>query len=129
MSFQIILLILIIVAALILFSIETLPAEVIALGIMMALILTGILPADQAFLGFGSDTAMMILGLLILTAALVRTGVIQQLTRKILMTVGDNENHLYWVIMGTASIMSGFYFQHRYLSLFYANDYWPGSQV
>jgi di/tricarboxylate transporter len=108
MSFQIILLILIIVAALILFSIETLPAEVIALGIMMALILTGILPADQAFLGFGSDTAMMILGLLILTAALVRTGVIQQLTRKILMTVGDNENHLYWVIMGTASIMSGF---------------------
>ena len=108
MSLEIILLIIIIIAALVLFSIETLPADVIALGIMVSLILTGILPADKAFLGFGSDTAMMILGLLILTAALVRTGVIQQLSRKILTTVGSSENQLYWVIMGAASILSGF---------------------
>lgn len=108
MSLNIILLIIIILLALVLFSIETLPAEVIALGVMMALLLTGILPPDIAFEGFGSDTAVMILGLLILTAALVRTGVIQKITRAIIHTVGDNPNKLYWVIMGTAGILSGF---------------------
>jgi di/tricarboxylate transporter len=75
---------------------------------MMALILTGILPAETAFSGFGSDTAMMILGLLILTAALVRTGIVQIISRRILRSVGKNQTQLYWVLMGTAGILSGF---------------------
>jgi len=103
-----ILLIIIIVLALILFSIETLPADVIALGVMMVLILTGILPAETAFQGFGSDTAIMILGLLILTAALVRTGIVQILTRRIMLSVGNSKPRLYWVIMGAAGILSSF---------------------
>jgi di/tricarboxylate transporter len=108
MSLNIILLIIIIVLALILFSIETLPAEVIALGVMMALLLTGIIPANIAFEGFGSDTSIMILGLLILTASLVRTGVIQKISRRILRSVGDSHAKLYWVIMVSAGILSGF---------------------
>lgn len=108
MTLTIIILIIIILAALVLFSIETLPAEVIALGVMMALLLTGILPAEIAFQGFGSDTSIMILGLLILTAALVRTGVIQKISRMILKSVGDSPSRLYWIIMGTAGILSGF---------------------
>lgn len=108
MTFQIILLIIIILAALVLFSIETMPADVIALGVMLALILTGILPANLAFEGFGSDTSIMILGLLILTAALVRTGVVQLLSRQILRRVSDNHGHLFWVLTGTAGLLSGF---------------------
>ncbi|MFW5713305.1 MAG: SLC13 family permease [Brevefilum sp.] len=108
MTLTIVLLIIIIIAALVLFSIETLPAEVIALGVMMALLLTGILPADIAFQGFGSDTSIMILGLLILTAALVRTGVVQKISRRILWSIGENKNRLYWIIMGTAGLLSGF---------------------
>lgn len=105
---SLIILIIIIIAALVLFSIETLPAEVIALGVMLVLILTGILPADRAFQGFGSDTSVMILGLLILTAALVRTGIIQKISRTILDTVGESKVRLYWVIMGTAGLLSAF---------------------
>ena len=108
MTVQMILLIVIIIAALVLFSIDIIPADVVALGVMMTLILTGILPADVAFKGFGSDTAIMILGLLILTSALVRTGVVQIISRQILRHVGDNQNQLYWVIMGTAAVLSGF---------------------
>jgi len=108
MTVSMILLIIIIVLALILFSIETLPADVIALGVMMVLILTGILPAETAFQGFGSDTAIMILGLLILTAALVRTGIVQILTRRIMLSVGNSKPRLYWVIMGAAGILSSF---------------------
>ena len=108
MSLQIILLIIIIIAALILFSIETIPADVVALAVMLALILLGILPAEQAFQGFGSDTSIMILGLLILTAALVRTGVVQLMARRILRSVGDSKNRLYWLLMSTAGVMSAF---------------------
>ncbi len=108
MSLSIILLILIIVIALVLFSIETLPADVVALGVMLSLILTGILPAQIAFEGFGSDTAIMILGLLLLTAALVRTGIVQLVSRRILRTVGNNHNRLYWILMGTAGVLSAF---------------------
>ncbi len=108
MTFSIILLIIIILAALVLFSIETLPAEVIALGVLMTLVLTGIITPETAFQGFGSDTSIMILGLLILTASLVRTGIIQKISRRILRTVGENETQLYWVLMGSAGILSGF---------------------
>lgn len=108
MTLPIILMIVILIAALILFSIETIPADVVALGIMLALILTGILPAEAAFKGFGSDTAIMILGLLILTASLVRTGVVQMFSRWILRAVGDNHKRLYWVIMGASGLLSSF---------------------
>jgi len=108
MTLQIILLIIIIIATLVLFSIETIPADVVSLGMMLALILLGILPAEQAFQGFGSDTAIMILGLLILTAALVRTGVVQLAARLILRSVGDSKNRLYWLLMTSAGVMSAF---------------------
>ena len=94
MTLQIALLIFIIIAALILFSIETVPADVVSLAAMLALILLGILTPEQAFRGFGSDTAIMILGLLILTAALVRTGVVQLMARRILRSVGESQNRL-----------------------------------
>ena len=56
--------------ALALFSSERIAADVVALGVLLALVFTGLLPKDKAFDGFGSDTVIMILGLLILTAAL-----------------------------------------------------------
>ena len=108
MTLHMVLLIILIVAALVLFSIETLPADVIALGLMMTLILTGILPAQIAFEGFGSDTSMMILGLLILTAALVRTGIVQILSRRILRSVGESKNQLFWIVTGSAGVLSAF---------------------
>ena len=49
-------------AAVVLFAWDRIPADVVALGVMLAVIATGLLPADKAFAGFGSDTVMMILG-------------------------------------------------------------------
>ena len=108
MTSSIVLLIIIILAAMVLFSIEVLPAEIVALGVVLALIISSILPVDMAFQGVGSDTSIMILGLLILTAALVRTGVVQRISRAILLRIGENFNQLYWIITGTAGIMSAF---------------------
>jgi di/tricarboxylate transporter len=108
MTAEIALLLFIIGVSVVLFSLERLPADVIALGILLTLILTDLLPAKEAFASFGSDTVMMILGLLILTAALVRTGVVDTARRAIMRRVGDDPNRLVMVIMFSAATLSAF---------------------
>lgn len=106
MTVQIALLFVIILISLILFSIEQLPADVIALGVLMTLILTGLLPANIAFAGFGSDAVIMLLGLFIMTAALVRTGVVESIGRIIVRRVGENPDRLLGIVMTAPAIMS-----------------------
>ncbi len=105
---QIGLLLAIIAVSLILFSMERLPADVIALGVMLTLIVTGLLSTETAFSGFGSDTVMMILGLLLLTAALERTGVVELAGRTIFRYTGDSPNRVLAIIMSAAAGLSAF---------------------
>src|SRR5688572_17160192 len=108
MTPDILLLLLIIGASVVFFSFEWFPADVVALGVLLVLILTGLLPTENAFAGFGSDTVMMILGLLILTAALARTGVVELSGRTILRFTGDNHNRLLAVIMFASAFLGAF---------------------
>ena len=50
-----------VVAALVLFSWDRMPADVTALGMLLFLVLAGLLPAEQAFAGFGSEVVVMML--------------------------------------------------------------------
>ena len=106
MTLQIGLLLLILVVALTLFSFEWVSADVVALGILITLILTGLLPPDKAFAGFGSDTVMLILGLLILTATLIRTGVVELAGRTILRRTGTNPNRMLLIVMTASAALS-----------------------
>ena len=99
MTPQILLLLCLLAVALALFWSERISAEVIGLGLLLSLVFTGLLPADQAFAGFGSDTVIMILGLLILTAALERTGVVELAGRAVLRHAGDDPDRLLWIVM------------------------------
>lgn len=106
MTVEIAILLGVLVLALILFSFERLPADMIALGLLLFITITGLLPMDQAFDGFGSDAVMMILGLLILTASLVRTGVVDLVGRFLARLIGTRPRQLLLVIMLAASVMS-----------------------
>lgn len=108
MTFSIGLLLAILAIALILFSIDRIPADVVGLGVLMALTLTGLLPAERAFEGFGSDAVIMILGLLILSAALFRTGVVELTGRAIVRRTGNRPNLLLAVVMGAVALLSAF---------------------
>ena len=99
MTPQILLLLCLLAVALALFWWERMSAEVVALGLLLALAFTGLLPANQAFAGFGSDTVIMILGLLILTAALERTGVVELGGRAVLRYAGADPDRLLWIVM------------------------------
>ena len=108
MDLQIATLLVILFSALILFSFEWVSIDVVALGVLLALILTGLLPPDQAFAGFGSDTVILILGLLIMTAALVRTGVVDMTGRWIMQHTKDNPNRALNMVTIAAASMSAF---------------------
>ncbi|WP_412026637.1 SLC13 family permease [Deinococcus yunweiensis] len=64
-------------AALVLFATEWLPVDVTALGLLSALLVSGLITPRQAFAGFGSDTVITLAGLFILTRVLLRAGVIE----------------------------------------------------
>ncbi len=105
---QIAILLAILVLAVVSFWWERVSADVTALGVLLTLVFTGLLPADHAFQGFGSDTVMMILGLLILTAALQRTGVVDIVGRAVLRRAGDHPLRLLAVVMLSAAMLSAF---------------------
>jgi di/tricarboxylate transporter len=93
-------------AALVLFAFEWVAADVVALGLLLTLILTGLITADQGFAGFGSDTVFTLMGLFILTAALLRTGVVERTGRTILRYTGDNPNRLLLIVMTAVASLS-----------------------
>ncbi|MBI5671132.1 MAG: SLC13 family permease [Chloroflexi bacterium] len=108
MTSEIGLLLLIIAVSLVLFAFEWVSADVVALGVLLSLILTGLLPTDMAFAGFGSDAVMMILGLLILTASLTRTGVVDMAGRAIIRQTGDNPNRLLMIVVIASAVLGAF---------------------
>lgn len=108
MTFTILLMLFTVVAALVLFSIESFPVEVIALGLLLFITVTGLLPADQAFAGYGSDAVVMILGLLIMTAALTRTGVVDWISQWITKRNKNSKNGWFVMILVAAAILSSF---------------------
>ncbi len=99
MTLPILLLLIILTIALVLFSLEWVSPDVTALGVLLALIVLGLVPLEQAFDGFGSDTVMLLLGILIMTAALMRTGVVEVVSRKLLQLTSNHPRSLLPVIM------------------------------
>ena len=108
MTTAMIILLIIIAIAIMLFSLDALPADVIGIGIMIALIITGILTPEEGIAGFGSDTAIKTLGLLLLTTALIRTGFVQMVTRWIIEQVGEDKNRLFWLVSLATAGMGSF---------------------
>jgi len=108
MNEQILLMLGTVLAAVVLFSWDRIPTDVTALGILLFLILAGLLPPEKAFAGFGSDVVVMILGLLIIMAALGRTGVTDFAGRAILRWTDSGPEQLLLVIMIAAVALGAF---------------------
>jgi di/tricarboxylate transporter len=108
MDLQILILMGTISTALVLFSLERIPTDATALGVLLFLVLTGLLPAEKAFAGFGSDVFVMILGLLILMAALSRTGATDFIGSTILRRTNSSPNWLFLTVMLSAVAVGAF---------------------
>ena len=93
--------------ALLLFATEWLPVDVTALGLLSALLVTGLLTPKEAFAGFGSDTVLTLAGLFILTRVLLRAGVIEWIGAA-LARRARNPHGMLRGVLGTVAGVSAF---------------------
>ncbi len=105
---QIALVLILLVVAIVLFSLEFIPLDVVALAVLSLLLVTGTIKPDDAFAGFGSDTVVMIAGLFVMTEALVRTGIVDTMGRRLQSYAGTNPFRLAVFIMLAVSFLSAF---------------------
>jgi len=91
------------VLALVLFATEKLPVDIVGIVLVIALVLTGVLTAQQGVAGFGDDIIITIGGLFVLTGGLVKTGLVDLIGRRLYKIAGNNEFGLTLLIMVVAA--------------------------
>lgn len=108
MNVQITLVLGVVVVAMGLFTVHKIPASVTGLGVMLFLIIAGLLSPQEAFAGFGSDVFLMILGIMIMTQALSRTGVTDTIGRWFLQRIQTTERTFLVIVMVSAVVVGAF---------------------
>jgi len=94
--------------AIVLFITEWLRVDVVAIGVMVALMLSGLLTTDEALSGFSNSAVLTIAALFIVGGAVMQTGLADLIGRRILSIAGGSERRLIAVIMGAVALLSGF---------------------
>lgn len=94
--------------AIVLFVTEWLRVDVVAIGVMVALMLSGLLTTDEALSGFSNSAVLTIAALFVVGGAVMQTGLADLIGRRILSIAGDSEWRLIAVIMGAVALLSGF---------------------
>ena len=98
----------ILVVAIVLFVTEWLRVDVVALCVLVALMLTGILTTEEAVAGFSSTSVLSIGFLFIVGGAVFQTGLAAIIGDRILKIAGTSETRLLIILMAAISIMSAF---------------------
>lgn len=97
----------ILLAAVLLLSWGRWRPDAVAVLVPIALVATGLSRPEEAFAGFGNPAVVALGGVLVLSAALERTGVAASVSRRLLARV-SSESSLALVLMLTAALLSGF---------------------
>jgi di/tricarboxylate transporter len=108
MDTQLIITFAILVVALILFLTEKLPADLVALLVAVALGVSGVLTPQETFSGFSRSAVITIMAIFILTEALQRTGVAEQVGNILQRVGGGSELRLVVAVMIAGAFLSLF---------------------
>ena len=108
MTLEIALTLAIILMAIILFATEKLRVDLIALLVLLAVSITGLVSKEEVFLGFANPAVITIWAVYIVSGGLFKTGVADILGSLILCLAGASEERLITVIMLTCGNMSAF---------------------
>lgn len=93
-------------AALLLIVTNSLRVDLVALLVLLSLVLTGVIDADDAVSGFSQSAVITIIGLFILTRGLEETGVVNALGDWLRQMGGASEVRLLVIIMGIGAMLS-----------------------
>jgi di/tricarboxylate transporter len=98
----------IILMALVLFATEKLRVDLVALLVLLAVSITGLVSKEEVFLGFANSAVITIWAVYIVSGGLFKTGVADRIGSLILRLSGASEARLIVVIMIVCGTMSAF---------------------
>lgn len=108
MSWEATYVLILVVVALVLFATDALRVDVIALILLLALVIPGVLTAERALAGFGSDTLLTLASLFILTEGVQRTGLVERIGLRLASFGGQNPNGFMRLLVLAGTAISSF---------------------
>ena len=104
---QISFLVILIVASLLLVT-ERMRNDVVAVLIVLALAITRVLSPSEALSGFGSEPALVVVSIFVMSAAFHQTGLAERIGDKIGVLAGKGYTRIITVVMGSVALLSAF---------------------
>ncbi len=98
----------ILAVSLILFIREKPRMDVVAMGVLIATVLTGLVDPRAAFAGFSDPAVVTVWAVFIISGGITKTGVADQIGLWMMARVGDSPTRLLALMMVTAGVMSAF---------------------
>ncbi len=108
MTFEIALVLGILLTSLILFVSEVIRMDVVAMLVLCALAVTGLVGPTEAFAGFSNSAVITVWAMFILSEGLTRTGIANVIGFQVMRIAGRRESIMIIVIMVTAAVLSAF---------------------
>ena len=107
--------------AIVLFAWGRLRADIVALLVLLALMLSGVLTPQESLAGFGDPVVILIAAIFIVGEALVNTGVAHRLGEAVLKVGGGSETRLIALVMVLAGGLGAFMSSSAIVAMF-VND-------
>lgn len=115
LSFEMMLVMFILAGTVALFAFEIVRVDVAAIGVMVVLGLTTLIPGiepvidpDELFSGFASNAVISVIAVMIIGAGLDKTGIMNRVAALILNKGGKTEKRIIPLVSGTVAIISSF---------------------
>lgn len=106
MNFEITVTILLLIATLVVMSSQKLRTDLVALLVMLLLVISGIVPAGDAFTAFGQPVIIVVAGIYVIGAALYETGVATIIANRLIHSGRQSETSLLLILMLAAGLMT-----------------------
>lgn len=88
-----------------LFTLDKFRSDVVAMGALLSLMLCGILTPAEALSGFSNSIILTIAGVFIIGGAIVRSGLANAISDRLLSVAGTNHNLLFMILMGITALV------------------------
>ena len=98
----------VLIVSLILFISEVIRMDLVALLVLGALAIFGVVNTEQAFAGFSNSAVITVWAMFILSEGLTRTGIADIIGRQVMRFGGTRETPIIIVIMITGAVLSAF---------------------
>lgn len=108
MNMDIAIVFIILLAAIVMFTVEKIRNDFVAILIVIALAWTRILSTEEAFSGFSSNAVIAVMGVMIIGYGIESTGLMDSLADLIIKKAGREEKRIMLITSATVSLISSF---------------------